>query len=72
MTNPKNNISYKIFIVEDNKLYAQVLKKQLIDNQYQVKVFYTGKDCITHLNEQPDVITLDYTLPDMTGHEVLK
>lgn len=72
MANPKSSIRYKIFIVEDNKLYAHVLKKQLIDNHYQVKVFYNGKDCITSLDEQPDVITLDYTLPDMTGHEVLK
>lgn len=72
MTDPKSNIKYKIFIVEDNKLYAQVLKKQLLDNQYQVKVFYNGRDCIASLDEKPDVITLDYTLPDMTGHEVLK
>jgi two-component system, NtrC family, response regulator AtoC len=72
MTNLKNQIAYKVFIVEDNKLYSQVLKKQLVDHHYQVKVFYNGRDCISSLEDQPDVITLDYTLPDMTGHEVLK
>ncbi|HKI88850.1 MAG TPA: sigma-54 dependent transcriptional regulator [Draconibacterium sp.] len=72
MSNPKSNIQYKIFIVEDNNLYAQILKKQLVDDQFQVKVFYNGRDCISHLQEKPDVITLDYTLPDMTGHDVLK
>lgn len=72
MANSNNNIQYKIFVVEDNVLYAQVLKKQLIDDKYQVKVFHNGKDCISHLHEKPDVITLDYTLPDMTGHKVLK
>lgn len=72
MANHKNNSSYKVFIVEDNMLYSQVLKKQLVDQHYQVKVFYNGRDCISNLDDQPDVITLDYTLPDMTGHEVLK
>ena len=30
MPNQKINSHYKIFIVEDNELYAQVLKKQLV------------------------------------------
>lgn len=73
MASPKGNKKYNIFIIEDNKLYAQVLKKQLTDNNYNVRVFYRGRDCIEQLDEfQPDVLTLDYTLPDISGHEALK
>lgn len=72
MKSPRKNMSYKIFIVEDNKLYANVLKKQLSQNDsYLVKVFENGRDCIANLAENPDVITLDYTLPDMNGKEIL-
>lgn len=68
----QNQLSqYKVFIVEDNELYARVLKKQLTDDNLQVKVFYNGTDFINALDEKPDVVTLDYTLPDMTGKEVL-
>ena len=67
---PRN---YKIFIVEDNALYAKVLKRQLSQNEfYDVKIFETGRDCLANLSEEPDVITLDYTLPDSNGADVLK
>lgn len=72
MPNHKNATPYKVFVVEDNVLYAQILKKQLAEDGYQVKVFHNGRDFIANLMDKPDVVTLDYTLPDMTGHEVLK
>jgi DNA-binding NtrC family response regulator len=71
MNNPKMKNQYKVFIVEDNILYARVLKKQLTDDNLQVKVFHNGTDFINCMHEKPDVVTLDYTLPDMTGKEVL-
>lgn len=72
MPNHKNNTQYKVFVVEDNVLYAQVLKKQLVDDGYNVKTFHNGRDFLANLDENPDVVTLDYTLPDMTGYDVLR
>ncbi|HCE57415.1 MAG TPA: hypothetical protein DER09_06305, partial [Prolixibacteraceae bacterium] len=72
MAQSKVNTQYKIFVVEDNTLYAQVLKKQLVEDGYSVKVFHNGRDFMASLDEKPDVVTLDYTLPDMTGYDVLK
>jgi two-component system, NtrC family, response regulator AtoC len=72
MASSKIKTQYKIFVVEDNTLYAQILKKQLTDDGYLVKVFHNGRDFMASLDEKPDVVTLDYTLPDMTGYDVLK
>ncbi len=63
---------YKIFIVEDNTWYADILEYQLTLNpDYEVTKFATGKECLKNLHKQPSVITLDYSLPDMSGRDVL-
>ncbi len=69
----KNSGIFKIFIVEDDEFYAQVLSHHLsLNPDYEVKNFRTASDCIAALHQQPAVITLDYSLPDMTGVDALK
>lgn len=71
MEDPNGKPVYRIFIVEDNEVYARVLKKQLDDINYSISVFYTGHDCLAQLEKKPDVITLDYRLPDISGDHML-
>jgi DNA-binding NtrC family response regulator len=63
----------KIFVVEDDPAYSKFLKYVLALNpDFEVEFFTTGKECINQLHQQPTVITLDYSLPDMPGEKVLK
>ncbi|HEY4789367.1 MAG TPA: response regulator, partial [Bacteroidales bacterium] len=63
---------FKIFVVEDNEWYNRFLVYNLsLIPEYEVTSFFNGKDCLNHLNDDPDVITLDYRLPDISGLEVL-
>lgn len=63
---------FKVFVVEDNEWYNRLLVHTLsLNPDYEVTGFFNGKDCINRLNDVPDVITLDYRLPDMSGLEVL-
>jgi DNA-binding NtrC family response regulator len=65
--------TFKIFIVEDDELYGQMLKHHLsLNPDYEVELFLTGSDCLKNLYKNPSVISLDYRLPYMSGHEVLK
>lgn len=62
---------YKIFIVEDDPWYGEILEYHLsLNEDYQVNLFESGKDCIKNLHEQPDLITIDYSLGDMNGREL--
>ena len=62
-----------IFIVEDNEIYAKTLHYQLsVNPEHQVEVFSSGKEFLKNINRRPDLITLDYRLPDMNGIEILR
>jgi len=67
------NDTVKIFAVEDDITYIKFLQYVLsLDPDYEVRAFTTGKECLDHLHEKPAVITLDYSLPDINGDEILK
>ena len=63
----------KIFVVEDDPVYLKLIQYVTeLNPDHVVKTFTNGKDCLEHLHENPSIITLDYSLPDTTGEEVLK
>jgi len=65
--------AFKIFVVEDDEWYNRLLVHNLsLNPDYEIQSFIDGKSCLDNLHRQPDVVTLDYRLPDMKGLEVLK
>jgi DNA-binding NtrC family response regulator len=68
-----NEKSFKIFVVEDNEWYNKLLAHNLsLNPDYEIETFTTGKELIQNLHKSPDVITLDYRLPDIKGLDLLK
>jgi DNA-binding NtrC family response regulator len=64
---------FTIFVVEDNDWYNRLLVHHLTMNpEFRIKSFFNGKDLLSHLHERPDVITLDYRLPDVKGSDLLR
>jgi two-component system response regulator AtoC len=60
--------SFKVFIVEDDPFYGRLLQHHLsLNPDYKVELFTTGKACIQELYRKPDVVSIDYGLPDMNG-----
>tara|TARA_B100001109_G_scaffold255877_1_gene261978 strand:+ start:9108 stop:10466 length:1359 start_codon:yes stop_codon:yes gene_type:complete len=65
--------SFKVFVVEDNEWYNKLLVHNLsLNPDLEVKSFTQGKDLLQSLSENPQVITLDYRLPDMNGEQLLE
>ncbi|MCF6359454.1 MAG: sigma-54 dependent transcriptional regulator [Cyclobacteriaceae bacterium] len=63
----------KIFAVEDDPVYSKFLKYVLdLNPDFEVELFENGKDCLAQLHKSPNIITLDYSLPDLSGEEILK
>ena len=68
------SFTFRIFVVEDNEWYGELLVHHLSRNpDHLVTRFTTASACLAQVAiEQPDVITLDYSLPDASGEQVLR
>lgn len=63
----------RIFVVEDDPTYRKFLNYVLgLNPDFEVDFFTSGSDCIKHLHLKPNIVALDYSLPDMSGEDVLK
>jgi DNA-binding response OmpR family regulator len=60
-----------IFIIEDDKKIAQVVKAYLEGAGFSVRHFEKGKDAIDEaVKESPQAVILDLMLPDISGEEL--
>jgi DNA-binding NtrC family response regulator len=62
----------KIFIVEDEPFFANLINYDLEANYYDgIKIYFSGEEAIANLHLKPRVVILDHQLPGMSGLEVL-
>jgi len=64
---------YQIFIVDDDPWYRELLSYHLGQHpDIKTSTFENGKDCLNALSANPDLITLDFSLPDINGDALFK
>ena len=62
----------KLLIVEDDTLLSDMIKRLLIQNNYDVSNAYSGSEALLLLEKNSfDLILLDLMLPGISGEEVL-
>src|SRR6185437_14225874 len=65
-----DNGSIKILTVDDNEALRYSLVRSLREAGYQVIEARSGEEAISLAAGDPDLITLDINLPDMSGFQV--
>ncbi len=62
----------RLFVVEDDPAYTRFLRFVVeLNPDVEPTFFSSGQECLKHLHLHPTIITLDYSLPDMTGEKLL-
>ena len=63
---------FTIFVVEDDPWYGQLLHYHLsLNPDDTVQLFTSGQECLDHMHLNPDVVTIDFSLPDISGDKLL-
>lgn len=65
-------MSFKIYLVEDDKNLNLILTSYLEKEGWQVSSFLTGEDAKKAINTPPDLWILDIMLPDIDGYQLLQ
>jgi len=64
---------FKIFVVEDDEWYREFIGYTLsLNPEHEVKTFSKGSELLQAMKERPDVVTLDFRLPDTDGATLMK
>ena len=58
----------RVLLVEDNEMNSDMLSRRLLRCGWQVSLATTGRDAVAMAaSEQPDIILMDVSLPDIDG-----
>ena len=61
-----------LFLVEDDKTFCKIMFNALkLNENYNITCFDNGTDCLKNLQQNPDVVVIDFNLPDITGLELM-
>lgn len=65
--------AFTVFVLEDDEWYNKLLVHSIsLNPDYQIHSFFSAAEFFKNLSQKPDVVTLDYRLPDTNGKEVLE
>ncbi len=62
----------RIFVVEDNEFFSQLIKQKLENDQREISLFMSAETFRSCLYQNPDIVILDYNLPESNGIDLLK
>ncbi|SIS64451.1 DNA-binding transcriptional response regulator, NtrC family, contains REC, AAA-type ATPase, and a Fis-type DNA-binding domains [Chryseobacterium gambrini] len=63
----------RIFLVDDDPFFGEMLKYHLqLNPDYEVFLYSSGKECLSELYRNPDIICIDFGLPDIQGDDLFK
>lgn len=65
--------AFRIFIVEDDLLYGEMLRHHLALNpDNEIYLYRNGEECLKNMYREPKMVSLDYSLPDMSGLDIMR